>query len=301
VRVLSAHKKPITCLAFSRSGARLAEAAHGGTVRVWDVAASEVTHTFDVSKGLFPNQVKLALSPDAKWLAAANDRAVLIDLRTGKQSRLPGQQSAFNRVEFSPDGRELIADGDHFFRWDVSARERLPGPALPPVRGGGPFTWPSATFSPDGKRFAVSRRAWGQKPGNVNTAFVVDAKTLKPLAAFDCLGNDTRRLSFSPDGSYLAAASGPVLRVYDVAAGAEVATLTVGKLHFMAAAFSPDGRYLATVSKDRTTRLWEVGRWGEPRTFEWNVGKLLDLAFAPDGSTAAVAGDGGKVVLFDVD
>ena len=69
----------------------------------------------------------------------------------------------------------------------------------------------------------------------------------------------------------------------------------------MGIAFFPDGRHLATVSKDRTTRFWPTAGWGDAKTYDWDVGKLLDVTFAPDGATAAVSSDTGKVVLFDVD
>lgn len=301
MRVLSAHKKAITGLAFARDGARLAEAAHGGTVRVWNLATGSVEHTLDASEGLFPNQVKLAFTADGARLATANDCVREFDLTTGKQQQLQGAQSAFNGLHVSPDGAELMGDGDKSFRWNLADGAALPAFKLPAAKGAGMLTFPGSAYSPYGTLVAVSRRAWGLPAGNVNTAFVLNRASGEAVAAFDSAGNDQKRLAFSPDARWLAAACGPVLRVYDLSAKAEVAALKAGKLHFMAAAFSPNGKWLATVSKDRTTRLWEVGAWGDPRTFEWDAGKLLDLAFAPDGATAAVSSDTGKIVLFDVD
>jgi WD40 repeat protein len=300
VRVLSAHKKAITGLAFARDGARLAEAAHGGTVRVWDVATGTVVHTLDASEGLFPSQVKLAFTADGAHLAAANDRVRVFDLKTGESEPLP-RSGAFNGLHVSPDGAELMGDGDKVFRWNLADGAALPAFKLPAAKGAGMLTFPGSAYSPCGTLVAVSRRAWGLPAGNVNTAFVLNRASGEVVAAFDSAGNDQKRLAFNPNGQWLAAACGPVLRVYDLSAKTEVATLNAGKLHFMAAAFSPNGKWLATVSKDRTTRLWEVGEWGEPKTFEWDAGKLLDLAFAPDGATAAVSSDTGKIVLFDVD
>jgi WD40 repeat protein len=69
----------------------------------------------------------------------------------------------------------------------------------------------------------------------------------------------------------------------------------------MDAAYSPDARFIATVSKDHTARLWDAHAWGESRTFDWEIGELLAVAFAPDGQTAAVAGSKGKILLFDVE
>jgi WD40 repeat protein len=301
VRVLSAHKKAITCVAFARDGERLAEAAHGGRVRVWNLTTGTVEHTFDASEGLFPNQVKLAFTADGAQLAVANDRVLLFDLKNGDSTELPGS-SAFNGLHVSPCGAELMGHGDALLRWTLADGKKLPAYKLP-VAGGGRkmLTFPGAAYSACGALVAVARRAWGQGTGNVNTVFVIERASGEVVTSFDSAGNDQKRLAFSPDAQWLAAACGPVLRVYDLAALEEVAALKAGKLHFMAVAFSPNGKWLATVSKDRTTRLWEVGAWGEPRTYEWDAGKLLDLAFAPDGATAAVASNTGKIVIFDVD
>lgn len=300
MRVLSAHKKAISGLAFARDGARLAEAAHGGKVRVWHLATGTVEHTLDAANGMFPNQVKLAFTADGAHLAAANDRVRLFDLKTGASEPLK-RTGAFNGLHVSPDGAELMGHGDALLRWSLADGAALPALKLTAARVAGMFTFPGAAYSPCGALVAVSRRAWGQGTGNVNTLFVLDRASGEVVTAFDSVGNDQKRLAFSPDARWLAAACGSVLRVYDLRALVEVAALKAGKLHFMAVAFSPNGKWLATVSKDRTTRLWEAGAWGEPRTFEWDAGKLLDLAFAPDGATAAVSSDTGKIVLFDVD
>lgn len=298
MRVLTGRKKPIANLSYSPDGRRLAVASDG-RVAVWDLADGRTLAEYTLP-GMFPLQVKAAFHPGGELLAVAHERAELVDLATGRRDKLPGQGALFNTLSFSPDGRELLGGGDHFFRWDVEARAKLPAPKLPAVKGSAGTTWPSAAFAPDGTRFAVSRRAWC-RPTNVNTTAVFDRATLAPLARFEAAGHDTKRLAFSRDGRLLAAASGPVLRVYDLTAGAEVAVLQVGKLHFMTAAFAPDGRSLATVSKDRTVRFFDVATWVAARTYDFDVGPLLDLAFAPDGLTAAVAGDTGRVLLFDLE
>jgi WD40 repeat protein len=63
--------------------------------------------------------------------------------------------------------------------------------------------------------------------------------------------------------------------------------------------FQPSGRLLMTASVERvfvwdTVALREVGR------YDWGVGRVTALAFAPDGQTAAVAGNRGRIVVWDV-
>lgn len=298
MRVLTANKKPISCLAYSPDGRQLA-AASDGVVRIWSLTDGSVTASYDVP-GMFPLQVKVAFHPDGKRIAVANESVELIGLKSGERAKLPGEESSFNGIAFSPNGQQLIAGGDHLLRWNVGNRKALPTPRLPRVAGAGMYTWPSATFSPDGSRVAVSRRAWCQLT-NVNTTFALDAATLRPLASFDSTGHDTKRFRFSPNGNLLAAVCGPVLRVYDLSANTEAAALKVGKVHFMTAGFTRDGRFLATVSKDRTVRFFDTTTWAPTRTYDWDIGPLLELTLAPDGMTAAVGSATGQVLLFDID
>lgn len=298
MRVLNGRRKPIACLSYSPDGRQLAVASDG-RVAVWNLADGRELVEYPLP-GMFPLQVKVAFHPGGEVLAVAHERAELIDLGSGRREKLPGKGSLFNTLSFSPDGRELLGGGDHFFRWDVDTGKSLPAPRMPAVKGSAGTTWPAAVFAPDGTRLAVSRRAWC-RPTNVNTTAVFDRATLEPLARFDAAGHDTKRLAFSRDGNLLAAVSGPVLRVYDLNRHAEVASLKVGTLHFMTAAFTPDGRSLATVSKDCTVRFFDAGNWSAARTYDWDIGPLLDLTFAPDGLTAAVASNTGRVLLFDLE
>lgn len=305
MRVLSAHKKPISSLAFSRDGTRLAEAAHGGAVRIWDLNAGAVVHTFDTA-GRFPNQVRVDFAPDGAALAVVNMQVELIDLATGTRTPLPSRParlSPYNGVCYSPNGRYLAAGGDYFCWWDVATRQSILKPYFPRLEGGSEIdAWRCVAFSPDNARLAAGRTAlvYGVV-GSVNTVFVHDIAEQKLVGSFGWTGSEPKVVMISPDGRTVAAVCGPILRVWDIDTGNEVAAVKAGKKHFMGAAFAPDGRYVATVSKDRTVRLWDTRTWGEPKTFDWEIGELLAVAFAPDGQTVAVGGSKGKVLLFDMD
>ncbi|MBN9118776.1 MAG: hypothetical protein J0I06_06395 [Planctomycetes bacterium] len=301
MRVLSAHKKPINCVAFSPDGTQLAEAAHGGDIRVWDVAAGTVRHDHLYAYGRFAKQVRLCFAPDGKALAAANEDIVFLGLTVVHGKTIRANYVPFSGVAYFPDGKSVVGVGERLGRYSpltggAFPRLKLPAPRVATCR------WPACAFNRDGSRLALSRRTRKTNGSRYSeTVFVYDTGADAVVAEFEWTGHPANRLALSPDGELVAAACGPALRVWDVTARALVAEKTAGAGDCLGVAYSPDGRYVATVSGDSATRFWEAGAWGEPKTFEWDAGALLDVAFSPDGATAAVSSDKGQIVLFDVD
>jgi WD40 repeat protein len=66
-----------------------------------------------------------------------------------------------------------------------------------------------------------------------------------------------------------------------------------------AVAFAPDGETLATghSGDDRAVRFWNVPSGKLEREYDFGVGPVNDIAYAPDGFTLAVAGRKGLVVV----
>ena len=68
-----------------------------------------------------------------------------------------------------------------------------------------------------------------------------------------------------------------------------------------AAVFSPDGRRILTGAHDGALRVWDATDGSAVRSFDWQIGPVTAVAFAPDGLTCAAAGLNGNVVVWDVD
>lgn len=298
MRVFSALTKPATGVAFSPDGALLAVGGAGNVVHLVNVTTGQCVQTHALQGWYAGSRVHLGFSPDGRRLYAANINLHAITPATGEYQ--PLGFAGYSRLAVDPRGQDLWAASDgNIGRWDVHTLAARPAvPRLP--NPSNHTTWPGVAVSACGGWAAVSRKTWA--PGaNRDAAFVLDATTLAIRFAAEWKGHEAKWMSFHPTAPLLAAACGPVLRVWNLDAQAEFAAIKAGKLHFMSAAFSPCGRYLAAVSKDRTARLWPINAWDQPKTYDWDIGKLLDLAFSPDGTVCAVASDSGKILLFDVD
>jgi WD40 repeat protein len=117
------------------------------------------------------------------------------------------------------------------------------------------------------------------------------------------LAPGVRALAFAPDGRLLAVAVGIMVHVRDVTSGTgtEVVACEGHGGVINSVVFTPDGRALLGASSDETVRVWEAAT-GRPRgVFDWRLGAVHAVAVAPDGLTAAAAGEQSQVVLWDLD
>ena len=286
----------ITSVAFSRDGKWLAAARHREVV-VFDAASGANTRTL---RGAANPINAVAFSPDSRWLAAGEGaagvegRVVIWPVSAANTSEktpqaetsaepqvITGHVDSVYAVAFAPSGKQLVtASYDKLLKvWDVGDGSPLtPDPSPPRGRGEdarGPLT---PDPSPPGGRGEDARVTLKH-----HTAAVFGA-------------------AFSPDGNWLASvAADQTVKIWNVASGQRVATLTEATKGLSAVAFSLRGRELAAAGIDKMIRVWEWDGSAAKlrRSAVAHDAPILALAYSPDGETLFTASEDRRIKSWD--
>ena len=146
-----------------------------------------------------------------------------------------------------------------------------------------------AAFAPDGRTVAAACQN--------RLVYLVDTRT-KHARALRGFPDQVLSITYSPSGESLAAGtwSGQVI-VRDLQRGGGSGGYRVFAGHAAAVrwlAFSPDGLLLASVSLDRTVRVWDLARGKAMRIFR-PPSAALGVSFDPSGERIATGGQDGKI------
>ena len=285
---LKGHSGPVTGAAFGGPGGRLVSTvAADGTAAVWrrpDLAGP--LHSFDLVERV--NGV--AVAPDGRGLAMATaDGRVRIQglASPGKAVTVRGHDTRVSAVAFTPDGTRLLSTGsDGRTRiWDtrLGCQERW--------LAGHDDVVSALAVSHDG-----SQAATGGADGRVR---VWDVASGRQLAVFPGLADRVTAVAFTPAGDRLAAASGDLVRVWNVRSRDEESRVANGRGTMNALVFLPDGKRVVTAGSDRRARIWRVDTRELEQELIGHADAVEDVAITGDGATVATASADGTVRLWN--
>ncbi len=109
-------------------------------------------------------------------------------------------------------------------------------------------------------------------------------------------------IRYSPNGSKLAAGSYQIVTIWDAPTGAQVHTLKGHGDPIHAVAANQDGSLVASISDDKTLRIWKTEDGSEIRQINLpNGSSARSVALGEDGSVVLTGGSDGVVRLWKVD
>ncbi|HEX2915392.1 MAG TPA: WD40 repeat domain-containing protein [Chloroflexia bacterium] len=288
-------KQAADLIALSSDGKTLAVSQRAASrdakpgVLLIDMATGQKLHTLSVAGNFL---FSLVFSPDGKLLASADfmgSQTQLWDVASGQlQTTLESQGRFGYQMSFRPDGQTLLTGGDSITNWKLDSGQidfnieknysQVEALAL----------------SPDKARVATATnggevKLWNSADGKLQTVLKANQNT------------ELKSVGFSPDGKLVAAAGGNEhynenhVKVWEVASGKEVVTISGHSGPVEALAFSPDGKSLFSASSDRTVRQWEIPSGKRLATFKGlppDFFEFYALAVSPDGQRVAAAGSG---------
>jgi WD40 repeat protein len=111
-----------------------------------------------------------------------------------------------------------------------------------------------------------------------------------------------QQLAFTADGSTLILRTDSNrVRLIDVVRPANAGELVnPGRPYVTGIAVHPRGP-VACTRTNGTVTFWDAEKREQIRTLDWKAGKLVSVAFSPDGTLGAAGTEDGKVIVWDVD
>lgn len=276
--ILVGHGDLVTTCAFSTDGSRIVSASRDGGLILWEADGAHIANLAGHTGPVWA----CAFSPDGSRLVSASCDTTLKlwnGVTGANLGTLAGHKEVVRFCSFSPDGSLIYSAAlDVLKTWDG-----VTGAELDSMAG-----FASCAFSSDGSRMVFAA---------IDGTLRLVTGPRKELVMRHGVGVPLN-CAFSPDGTRIVSQSSvmEVMKLWDGATGAELATLTGHTDWVTACAFSPDGTQLVSASNDSTLRVWDLTAGQEPITPAGSEHSVNKCAFSPDGSRIVSGSDGGEAL-----
>ena len=308
----SDNPRPLNLLALSSNGLVAAASSTfgaGGVVEAWDAAtgARRFVRKF-VRAPVHPESEPcvrgLAFLADRLLVGRYGGKIAAFAVPSGAEVTAPPIELVDPTFAPAPDGTRLLVAN---FRGNGESFGVLESIAAEP-NGAYRRLWRAEIYCFGSPVAAVGHGCCaitiGQlEPRLMQFVSIRDAESGKERASIS-LGTAApgKQLAFTADGAkLLVGTDGNKVQLFDAATGAAAGELAhKGRPFVTAVAVHPRGP-VACARTDGTVTLWDAEKRTQLRTLDWKAGRLVSVAFAPDGALAAVGTEDGKIVVWDVD
>ena len=240
---ISGHTGFVASLAFSLDGVLLVSGGEDATVSLWDVQTGGAVKTFC---GHTSWVWSVSISQDCAIIASGSeDNTIrLWNTKTGECNQtIVGDSTGVNSVNFSPTNSQLLVSGFNsgtIQQWDVGGQ-----------RTGLTYDGHEIAFSSDGAHFVS--HGWAE-----TVATVRNFDSGEVVAKFQASSTDVEHYCFSPDGRFVAGASGSTIYVWDITNSdpRPIKTLIGHTKNITSLTFSSS---LISSSDDQSIKFWQIG------------------------------------------
>ena len=250
-----------------------------------------------------PTITGLAYSPDGSLLAVGGFQEILLHKVDGSaiEARLLGRSDKIHSIDFSADGRRLVAVGGTPARfgelqiWDLESRKQMHSVTATTD------TLFAGDLSPDGTKAVFG--------GVDKSVWMVDVESGEQVFKAGHHEDWVLQTVFGVDGKRVVSVGRDrAAKLADAGTGAFLENVNLLRDKLYAIARHPRRDYVLIGGEDRVPYLYTMDR---PRAlkiaddstlvrkYEEQNGKIFALAFSPDGSRLAVGGVADEVPVYD--
>ena len=268
------HGDEVNFVAFSRDGGDLVTLGDDGRAQFWDAVTGRPRDLKCQHEPRTPVR-RAAFTSDGNLLATAGDDHTVrvIDTRTGREIHVLRHEAGLRHVKFSVDGSRLLTV----------------------VQDGTSIVWDMKTL----KQLLIARDPHLQTADTKMN----DRPTEQPAPIQESRRDDNAhnlRADISSDGRRIVTAGiGPHARVWDVATGAMLFSLSSGGGTTFHAEFSPDNAKIVTAST-HGTQIWSAVDGRPLSRLLQQGGAVYDARFSPRGDRIVTAGMDGTARIWTV-
>ena len=274
IAALLGHRGLVLGAAFAPDGRAVVTGSTDGMIRTWAVASDPRTGRARRAHHEDPSRRGLCWGASSSWPRAGGTRRACWVLDGRRVVHVlahgDGRDEWVESARLGADGRHVLTAGDD---GTVKVWRADSGALVATLGTLGDQALLDAAFSADGRLIAAAGlddevRVWRWRTG----------KLIRRLGGFSRVDG----VAFSPGGALLAAAGDGTLRVWRVADGAHVASVSTGEgkqYALTSVAFAPGGNLLAAGSSSGAVWLWDRRREKRLARLARNGDAVTDVSF----------------------
>jgi WD40 repeat protein len=293
---LVGHDRPISNLAVSADGTRLATASFDGTARLWDLMSGVLVATLDTHGGA----VGAVVFSSAGAVVTGGENGALYAWTLNPptpQRILPKPGDPITALALDAAGHSAMGLQSGY----VAIIDQSGAPIFHERIHGGSIT--SIVFTADGRHMltASGRPAIGGWLGEGTVSSWDLKKKKQRTAMFGTITGRIVAIGISADGTTgLRSLEGGAIEVWDLVKSEQVQTLHQPETA-RCLAFSPDGSVAVSGADDSTIRLWNTKDWTERQLLDGHLAAVTALVFCNDGQTLVSGSIDQSVAVWNLD